>query len=164
MLGRQRAATGPGCWARGTCVLALPGWNRVTDTQCLVSAGLGVLEISPQTLTTHAGHWQMAQVSSSIPGLRHRPLTGWRFGPRRPWRELSGGSKMPSALCVAKPPSCTQAHGSRWCVRRRVSSRTRLLSVDLLPPHWLPCDSAWCRRGGGGSVPPTERAALQVWD
>lgn len=71
---------------------------------------------------------------------------------------------MPSALCMAKPPSCIQARGSRWCVRRRVSPRTWLLSVGLLPPHRLPYDSAWRRRGESGSVPPTERAALQVWD
>lgn len=60
VLGRRWAATGPGSWARGTCILALPGWYRMTDTPCLVSANLGVLEISLQTLTTHAGHWQMA--------------------------------------------------------------------------------------------------------
>ena len=41
---------------------------------------------------------------------------------------------MPSALCVAKPPSCIQARRNRWCIRRRVSPRTRLLSVDLLSP------------------------------
>ena len=89
----------------------------------------------------------------SIPGLRHRPLTGWRFGPLRPGRELHGGSETPSALRVAEPPSRSQARGSRCCVRRTASPRTRLLSVDLPPPHRLPCESAWCRRGGGGATP-----------
>lgn len=60
VLGRRQAATEPGFWAHRTCILALPGWYRMADIPCLVSECLGVLEISLQTLTTHAGHWQMA--------------------------------------------------------------------------------------------------------